>query len=796
MPQHHPRRLIAGPLALALAGTAAVALAPSAQAVSTSVVISQVYGGGGNAGATYTNDFVQLFNAASTPVDLSGWTVKYFSATSTGSAASTTTLSGSIAPHRSYLVQMAAGTGGTTPLPTPDATGGAAMSGTAGRVEIADGSATLVDRVGFGTTATTFEGSGPAPAPSNTTSVVRIAPCTDTDNNAGDFTTQTPAPENSATTDPACATTPPPPEPSTIAEIQGAAHRSPLAGTHVTGVEGVVTAKGPKGYWMQSTTPDDDVATSEGLYVFTSSAPTVSVGDAVTVAATVTEFRPGSATGPGLSTTELTGATTTVASSGNALPAPVVLGVDRVAPAQNVKTGEPGNVEADGVPFSPSTDALDFDESLEGMRVAVSAPRAVGPTNTFFGETPIIPGNSADVIRSPRGGVVYSGYDHPNAARLIMDDQLLAKGSVTPMNVGDRITGNAVGVVDYDFSNFHLNLTEVPAVRRLGLQREVTAKPKNNQLAVATFNVENLAPQDPQTKFDRLAGQIVTNLQAPDLIAVEEIQDNTGATDDGTVASDLTVAKLVDAIHAAGGPRYRSAWIDPQNDTDGGQPGGNIRQVFLYRTDRGLGFTQRAGGDATTPVRVLDTGGPVRLSASPGRIDPGNAAWDDSRKPLVGQFTWDGQTLFVIANHFASKGGDDPVLGRWQPPTRYSEEKRHAQAEAVHDFVRDLQQADSSSKIVVLGDINDFEFSQTADTLVGSINALVDLPRTLPRGERYTYVFDGNSQVLDHILVSRSLATAKNGDQLFEYDAVHTNSEFFDQDSDHDPQVVRLKVKK
>ncbi|GAA4353654.1 lamin tail domain-containing protein [Angustibacter luteus] len=786
-----PRRLVAGSAVLLVVGATAVVASAPANAVSSSVVISQVYGGGGNAGATYKNDFVQLFNGSTSPVDVTGWTIGYFPATSTGPAASLTTLSGTIAAGHSYLVQMAAGAGGTADLPTPDAVGAALISGTAGRIDVFNDVQQLVDRVGFGTTATTFEGSGPAPAPSNTTAVVRNAPCTDTDNNAADFATAPPAPENSATATPACTAAPPTGQPATIEQIQGATHTSPLKDQLVTDVQGVVTAKGPRGFWFQSTTPDADDATSDGVYVFTSSAPAVAVGDAVSVDATVTEFFPGAG---GLSTTELTRPTVAVASSGNSLPAPVVLGVDRVAPAQTIKSGAPGDVQAAGVPFSPTTDAMDFDESLEGMRVAVAKPVAVGPTNTGFGETPIIPGGSPDVIRSARGGVVYSGYDHPNGARLIMDDQLLPAGSVTAMNVGDKIKDQAVGVLDYDFSNFHLNLTAAPTVKRLGLQREVTDAPSADQLAVATFNVENLAPADPQTKFDRLAAQIVTNLRSPDLLAVEEIQDNSGATNDGTVASDLTVSKLVAAIRAAGGPKYKSQSIDPVDGADGGQPGGNIRQVFLYRTDRGLGFVQRDGGTSTTPVTVEGVGAKTHLSVSPGRIDPANTAWNASRKPLVGQFKWNGQPLFVIANHLNSKGGDNAVFGRYQPPVRSSEVQRHQQAQLVHQFVANLQQANSSAKIIVLGDINDFEFSQTADLLVGGINPLVDLPRTLPKKERYTYVFDGNSQVLDHILISGSLA--KDGStKLYEYDAVHTNSEFFDQDSDHDPQVVRLDVR-
>ncbi len=170
--------------------------------------------------------------------------------------------------------------------------------------------------------------------------------------------------------------------------------------------------------------------------------------------------------------------------------------------------------------------------------------------------------------------------------------------------------------------------------------------PSADQLAVATFNVENLAPADPQTKFDRLAGQIVHNLRSPDLVAVEEIQDNSGATNDGTVASDLTVGKLVAAIRRAGGPAYQSQEIDPVDGADGGQPGGNIRQVFLFRTDRGLGFVDRAPAPGTD---LHDAGRRCRASAA-SRSCPSaraastrrNAAWNASRKPLVGQFKWHG----------------------------------------------------------------------------------------------------------------------------------------------------------
>ncbi|HZO69253.1 MAG TPA: nuclease, partial [Kribbellaceae bacterium] len=172
---------------------------------------------------------------------------------------------------------------------------------------------------------------------------------------------------------------------------------------------------------------------------------------------------------------------------------------------------------------------------------------------------------------------------------------------------------------------------------------------------------------------------------------------------------------------------------------------------------------------------------------SPGRIDTANPAWEATRKPLAGEFKWKGKTVFVIANHFSSKGGDQPLWGQFQPPNRVTEPKRHQQAASVRAFVDQILTRDPLANVVVLGDINDFEFSETTDILVGSgLRTLVDLPRTLPQAERYSYVFEGNSQILDQILMSLSLLPAAS------YDVVHINSEFPDQISDHDPQVLRI----
>ena len=115
--------------------------------------------------------------------------------------------------------------------------------------------------------------------------------------------------------------------------------------------------------------------------------------------------------------------------------------------------------------------------------------------------------------------------------------------------------------------------------------------------------------------------------------------------------------------------------------------------MFLFRTDRGLAFVDRPGGDSTTAdARRPAPGGSTQLLFSPGRIDPADAGVERrSRKPLAGEFTYHGHHLFVIANHFNSKGGDDPLFGRFQPPVRSSARRSGTSRRTlVHDFVAQI----------------------------------------------------------------------------------------------------------
>ena len=209
------RRGFAAVVVFALLVAALLIQAPAATGVSATIVISQVYGGGGNSGATLKNDFIELFNRGSVSVDVTGWTVQY--ASSSGTTWQTTALSGMIPPGGYYLVQQAAGAGGTTNLPTPDAVGSIAMSATTAKVAVVNTStalagacpisAVIIDFLGYGN-ANCSEGT-PTPALSNTTAAQRNnGGCADTDNNVADFTVGAPNPRNSASPAQACGTGP------------------------------------------------------------------------------------------------------------------------------------------------------------------------------------------------------------------------------------------------------------------------------------------------------------------------------------------------------------------------------------------------------------------------------------------------------------------------------------------------------------------------------------------------------------------------------------------------------------
>ncbi len=577
-----------------------------------------------------------------------------------------------------------------------------------------------------------------------------------------------------------------------IHHIQDAAHVSPFYGAAVSGVDGIVTVVDNNGFYIQEAIGDADNsdATSEAIYVYTGSAPSVVVGDAVVVEGTVNEFYPGGISSGNLPTTEIDADTVTWLSSGNPLPAAIILGNGgRIPPAMIIDNDSNGPVE-DGAVFDPQQDGIDFYESVEAMLVQVNEALAVGAT-TSFGEIGIVGDNGAHASGlTNRGGIAIQADDF-NPERILIDDGLVS--NPPQVNAGEMFTAPIVGVMSYSFGNFKLlNLDPLPATTGT-LDLEVTTPAADEELSVATMNVENLDPGDDAARINGLASRIVNHLLSPDIIGLQEVQDNNGPTDDGTVDASATYQVLIDAIVAAGGPTYEFRDIAPENNVDGGEPGGNIRVGFLFNPAR-VTFVDRPGGNATTATGIIAGIGGLELTYSPGRIDPTNAAFDDSRKPLAAEFLFNGETVFVINNHLNSKGGDQPLFGRIQPPERASEVQRHAQAGVINAFVDSVLALDPLARVVVLGDLNDFDFSETLSILRGEADgsvALYNLVSELPPLERYTYVYDSNGQVLDQVLASPGLY-----DVLSFVDIVHTNAEFppDSQVTDHDQVLGRFTL--
>ena len=397
----------------------------------------------------------------------------------------------------------------------------------------------------------------------------------------------------------------------------------------------------------------------------------------------------------------------------------------------------------------------------------------VGPTSRY-GEAVVL----ADVgrgaaLRTGRGGIRLLE-DNINPQRIIIDDRLMAEPP--DLKIGDTLTGPVEGVLHYSFGSYKLlNTKPLPAALSDGLDRERTSLcGDESHFTVASFNLENLSAVSDQQKFDRLALIIAEKLGAPDIVAVQEVQDDSGPEDDETVTSARTLERLVVAIESAGGPRYETRSIDPENNADGGQPGANIRNAFLFNPSR-VDFIDREG--------------------SPALVAPDNPAFNrneagrgGSRKPLVGEFRFAGSSIILVNLHLRSKGGDDPIFGRRQPRIEGSSQRRTEQARVVADFVREIVKNDPAAGIVVLGDLNDFENSEALG--VFEAVGLEDLVKRLPLENRYSYVYLGNSQVLDHILVSES---QMNGAEV---EMVHVNAEFpaSDRASDHDPVIVRLSI--
>lgn len=864
---------------------------PPVQASHSSIVISQVYGGGGNTGATLRNDFIELFNRGTQTVSLAGWSMQYTSATGTGLFGANATLitelpSVSIAPGHYLLIQEAQGTGGTTNLPSPDVIDATpiAMAATAGKVALVNATtplgcnggstpcstgalATIVDLVGYGS-ANFFEGTGPTPAPSNTTAALRaVNGCTDTDNNSADFAAGTPNPRNSASAANSCPLSTNPSgtgaaSPSAVApgetslltvavtpgsnptssgltvkadlsaiggsatqefldngtggdavagdltfsyqatvsaatavgdktlpatirdaqlrtgtasislavlpvveihEIQGNGLASPYAGRKVRTEDNVVTAVFNDGFFIQTpaSDADADAETSNGIFVFTGTTiPTVEVGDRVDVEGTVAEF---------FNMTEITSPTVRVDFSGVTLPAPVTFDSDTPSPSQP----------------QPATEM----ERFEGMLVRLENGTVSSPTNQF-GEASVV-ATSRLPFREP--GILFPGLPalpvwdgNPEVFEIDTDHFTFPAG--VPIPRGATVT--AEGPLAFSFSDYQIWPTSLE-VTAGGQAQVIPVRGRaageftvGSQNFLRLFDTADDPDTDdplptPQRYADRLAKfslHVRQAMGAPDVLAVQEAE-NLGVLED-----------LADKIHHDDPALTYAPYLLEGNDI------GGIDVGFLVRDTVRVDSVEQFGRDDTfvfnNTTFILNDRPPLVL----------RGAYVGNGAPFP---------ITVIAVHQRSLGG---IEGSDGPRVRA---KRHEQALRLSQFIQSLQGAEPGLRLVAIGDFNAFEFTDGYVDVMGQVTGSPDpagalIPATdevdpdltnqtlnLPAVERYSFVFDGSAQSLDHAVTSLALDpwvrgtqhSRGNADAPFSFDQDATTSL---RSSDHDGTVVYI----
>lgn len=587
--------------------------------------------------------------------------------------------------------------------------------------------------------------------------------------------------------------------PAAVPEIQGAGHVSPLL-ERVVRTEGVVTAATDRGFYLQDPAGDGDAATSDALIVRTGASPGVGPGDRVRVRGRVREPIPGGEGTGNLSVTRLEAREVELLGRDADLPAPVLLGSGGRIPPQVEVIGDdelPVDLadprEAAENPFDPHTEGIDFYESLESMRVTVPAPVAVSPSSSFSESgteifTLVENGDhvTPDDARTDAGGIRLQPHpdnrgDHNPERVQIQVEPGFSPGPAPVVAVGASLQ-DVTGVMGYSFGNFEVLATVPVEVAASDLAPGATdLRGGRDAVTLATYNVLNLNPLPGSAdRMERLAHQIADRLGGPDVVALQEIQDENGTRggeDDRETDATATLRALTDAVAAAGGPRYEFFDVAPAPNSSGGVPGGNIRNAFLFDPNR----VSREDHVSLTPEILSAAGAP----------DPD--AFRGSRDPLAATFSFRDRSFVVVNNHFSSRFGSSPVFGAVQPFRQAAEAAREAQARAVNAWVRSRLEADPGARIAVVGDLNTYEFTDDLREILpagpdGPV--LSNLQTSIPASDRYTYIFQGNAQVLDHVFVSRSLEDGA------EAAIVHVNADFPESEraSDHEPVVARLPL--
>lgn len=477
----------------------------------------------------------------------------------------------------------------------------------------------------------------------------------------------------------------------TISDINGNRFQSSYNGQSLTNISGLVTAKSSAGLFLRSTTPDDDTATSESIYLYSSSVgASLTVGDIISLDAKVTQYR---STVAYLYLTELASPANVQVLSSNNTVTPLVIGQDTLSPPTEQYTSLDGgdiyalpngqaNVSTENPVLDPETYGLDFWRSLLGELVTIRNVTVVSRPNSY--DETWVTGGWPVTGRSARGSLTMTDLDS-NPEAIIVGDPLDGTANPSTPKIGDQ-AADITGVVYYQYGFFYilpstaLELTTLADAILPTTSLESTRSCEG--LTVGDYNVENLTPDS--TTLSRRADHIVNYLDSPDLMFIQEIQDNSGATNDGVVDANVTLTNLVNAIADISNVTYSFVEINPVDGQDGGQSGGNIRVAYLYRPEV-LSLYKPNAGNSTAANEVLAGDDGPELLYNPGLVDPANSAWESTRKPLAAAWLAANASkpFFTINVHWSSKGGSSSLQGDVRPPINGAVDKRVQQSQVT-----------------------------------------------------------------------------------------------------------------
>ena len=908
-------------------------------AQSTTVVISQVYGGGGstNTSVTYNADYVELFNLSASPIKLDGFAIQYGSATGTSSTSAVATIpSGTtLQPGQYYLIAAAADNstykGANLPV-TPDLTSKSsvfALSGTAGKVFLTNtataltlnssgcptSSASVVDFVGYGTTANCFEGTKYAPAASLTTSDVRLTPCTDTNQNGTDFTTDTtPVPHNTASTLAPCGGTAPPTSisltaptanpgsvyqnsptlltvkvtpgtspastgitvtadlsafgdssaqalndsgtngdvtagdgiysysltvpasaplgASTIAisasdsQLRKATASIPVTvlaqvalvpihtiqgntpgtaaynGQNVT-TTGIVTGVTANGFYLQTkdSDADSDPSTPEGIYVYTGSGKvpaTATVGTDLQVSGTVALYPATGSMTPGTELDSPSGFT--VLSTNQPLPAAITLTTTNPSPSggiyqliryQSMRVAVPSFTATEGTQGTLDEPDETYTSNGQFWGTVTGVPRPVREPGLEVLD-PLTPTEPSTIARFDDNPEVFA-----------VDSLAMQGGSAGPIDLASNaVLTNMLGVMDFSGGSplFIIDATTRPVVTG-GMTATAAKAAKAGEVTIADQNMERFYNSTKDTSGAvvvtsaaytlRLAkGSLVIRnmLGMPDIVCLEEMENLSTLTDlSNKISSDAVAAGQTDPLYAP--------YLVLGNDSSGISVGFLVKPSkinVLNVTQFGLTtmFTQPGTGQQA----ILNDRPPLVLHAG-------------IKRPNAADYP-----LTVIVNHLRSLNGVTDNTSSGQNVRA----KREQQAEYLANLIQGYQTA--GEHVISVGDYNAFEFNDGIVDSLGIIKGnpapanqdivagqsglvspnLVDMAPTDISTNTYSYVYLGNAQSIDHVLVTPELASITSTSPAHfdaDFPVVYRNDATRPEaSSDHDGVVAYIQV--